>query len=126
MNFGYFNYPCPVNEPTLSYAPGSAERVHLKNALQNAKRKVLDIPMIIGGKNVKTQNKHSVHPPHEIKHTLAHYYEGGKKEIKPNASATFKISIRPKDIKAKLEALVTVVCNDPNGPVRLIKVTAEK
>lgn len=90
MNFGYFNYPCPVNEPTLSYAPGSAERVHLKNALQNAKRKVLDIPMIIGGKNVKTQNKHSVHPPHEIKHTLAHYYEGGKKEIKQAIDSALK------------------------------------
>lgn len=51
---------------------------------------------------------------------------GGKKEIKPNASATFKISIRPKDIKAKLESTVTVVTNDPNGPVRLIKITAEK
>lgn len=51
---------------------------------------------------------------------------GGKKEIKPGATATFKVSIRPKEIKTKLEALINVVCNDPNGPVRLIKVTAEK
>lgn len=51
---------------------------------------------------------------------------GGKKELKPDASASFKIAIRPKDFKVKLESTITVVCNDPNGPVRLIKVTAEK
>ena len=51
---------------------------------------------------------------------------GGKKEIKPNSSVSYKVTIRPKDFKAKLESTITVVCNDPNGPVRLIKVTAEK
>lgn len=51
---------------------------------------------------------------------------GGKKEIKPGASASFKVTIRPKDFKAKLESTIIVICNDPNGPVRLIKVTAEK
>lgn len=51
---------------------------------------------------------------------------GGKKELKPGATATFKVSIRPKEIKTKLEALINVVCNDPNGPIRLIKVTAYK
>ena len=51
---------------------------------------------------------------------------GGKKELKPGATAIFKVSIRPKEIKTKLEALINVVCNDPNGPGRLIKVTAQK
>ncbi|MDH6357118.1 DUF1573 domain-containing protein [Parabacteroides sp. PF5-9] len=51
---------------------------------------------------------------------------GGKRELKPGASTTFKVSLRPKDVKAKLESLINVVCNDPNGPVRLIKVTAHK
>ncbi len=51
---------------------------------------------------------------------------GGKKELKPGASAEYKVSVRPKDIKTKLEAFINVVCNDPNSPVRLIKVTAEK
>ena len=51
---------------------------------------------------------------------------GGKKELKPGAVASFKVSIRPKDIKTKLEALINVVCDDPNGPIRLIKVTAYK
>lgn len=51
---------------------------------------------------------------------------GGKRELKPGTTATFKVSIRPKEIKTKLEALINVVSNDPNGPVRLIKVTAYK
>jgi P pilus assembly chaperone PapD len=51
---------------------------------------------------------------------------GGKKELKPGATSTYKVSINPKEIKAKLEAFIHIVCNDPNGPVRLIKVTAVK
>ena len=51
---------------------------------------------------------------------------GGKREIKPGMTATFKVTVRPKEIKTKLEALINVVCNDPNGPIRLIKVTAYK
>ncbi|MDR1919276.1 MAG: DUF1573 domain-containing protein [Tannerellaceae bacterium] len=51
---------------------------------------------------------------------------GGKKELKPGASSTYKVSLQPKEVKAKLEAFIHIVCNDPNGPVRLIKVTAEK
>jgi hypothetical protein len=51
---------------------------------------------------------------------------GGKKELKPGATVEYKVSIRPKEIKTKIETFIHVVCNDPNGPVRLIKVTAEK
>lgn len=51
---------------------------------------------------------------------------GGKKELKPGTATTFKVTLRPKDIKTKLETLINVVCNDPNGPIRLIKVTSYK
>lgn len=51
---------------------------------------------------------------------------GGRKELKPGASATYKISVRPKDIKVKLDTTIYVVSNDPSGPVKMIKVTAEK
>ncbi|MDO4755980.1 MAG: DUF1573 domain-containing protein [Parabacteroides sp.] len=51
---------------------------------------------------------------------------GGRKEIKPGDTVTLKVTIRPKEIKTKLEALINIVCNDPNGPVRLVKVTAVK
>ena len=51
---------------------------------------------------------------------------GGKKELKPGATATYKVGLHPKTVKTKLETLINVVCNDPNGPIRLIKVTAYK
>lgn len=50
---------------------------------------------------------------------------GGKKEIKPGSTASFKITIRPKEIKSKMEELINIVSNDPANPVRLIKVTAK-
>ena len=43
MQFGTFNYPSPINEPVLSYAPGSAEKLALKQAIVNLKKKSLDI-----------------------------------------------------------------------------------
>jgi len=58
MQFGYFNYPMPVNEPVLSYAPGSPEKQALKKALTDLKKKTLDIPMYIGGKAVRTGKKY--------------------------------------------------------------------
>lgn len=51
---------------------------------------------------------------------------GGRRELKPGSGTTFKVSVRPKDVKTRMESLINVVCNDPNGPVRLIKVTAYK
>ena len=51
---------------------------------------------------------------------------GGKRELKPGATTLYKVSLRPKEIKTKLEALITVVCDDPSGPIRFIKVTAYK
>ena len=57
MQIGYFNYPSPANEPVLGYAPGSPEKIALKQALANAKKKTLDIPMYINGKAIRTGKK---------------------------------------------------------------------
>jgi 1-pyrroline-5-carboxylate dehydrogenase len=54
MNNGYFYFPMPVNEPVLSYAPGSMERKILKDTLARLKSEVADIPMYIGGKEIRT------------------------------------------------------------------------
>jgi len=81
MSFGYFNYPMPVNEPVHSYAPGSPERDALKNALKEMKKEALDIPMYIGSAEVRSGNRVSLHPPHEIAHTLGHYHAGSAQHI---------------------------------------------
>ncbi|MFN4284961.1 MAG: L-glutamate gamma-semialdehyde dehydrogenase [Lacibacter sp.] len=81
MNLGYFNYPLPANEPVLSYAPGSPERKRLKEVLAELKQTQLDIPMYIGGKEVRTGKKVAIHPPHELSHTLGYFHAGGEEHV---------------------------------------------
>ena len=64
MNLGYFHYPAPVNELVLSYAPGSPEKATLKQTLATLKGQEADIPMYIGGEEVRTGNTIAIHPPH--------------------------------------------------------------
>ena len=91
MQFGYFNYPSPANEPVLGYAPGSPEKLALKQALSSLKKKTLDIPMYINGKAVRTGNKVSIHPPHEIKHTLGYFHMGNKQHVQQAINAGLKV-----------------------------------
>ncbi len=90
MSLGYFSYPLPVNEPVLSYAPGSPEKQALKKAIADLKKKELDIPMYIGGKAVKTGKKMAIHPPHEIAHTLGYFHVGEEKHVNQAIDAALK------------------------------------
>ena len=91
MNIGTFNYPSPGNEPVLSYAPGSPEKVALKKALSSLKAKTLDIPMYIGGKAIRTGRKIAIHPPHEIEHTLGHFHMGTKQHVEQAITNCLKV-----------------------------------
>ncbi len=91
MQFGYFNYPSPANEPVLSYAPGSPEKLALKQALASLKKKTLDIPMYINGKAVRTGKKVAIHPPHEIKHVLGHFHMGNKQHVEQAINTGLKV-----------------------------------
>lgn len=79
MNYGYFNYPMPQNEPVMNYAPGSPERKKLQQTLAELKKEEVDIPMYIGGKEVRTNKKRAIHPPHELSHTLGYFHAGEEK-----------------------------------------------
>jgi len=76
MSKGFFNIPVAVNEPVLSYAPLSAERRELQDMLKAMRSKEADLPMIIGGREVRSQKKERIFPPHEIAHTLGYYHQG--------------------------------------------------
>lgn len=76
MSIGTFSYPLPANEPVLNYGPGSAEKKRLKEVLAELKNEQADIPMYIGGKEVRTEKKVAIHPPHENKHVLGHFHAG--------------------------------------------------
>ena len=81
MNQSVFCFNRPANEPVMAYKPGSPERVALTEALNKMASEVIDIPIIIGGKEIRTGNKMPVVMPHDHKHVLGYYYQAGKEEI---------------------------------------------
>lgn len=81
MSNAFFGVPVPKNEPVKSYAPGSAERIELKKTLSKMRSKEIEIPMIIGGKEVFTDQKKTIRPPHDIHHTLGTYNRGNATHI---------------------------------------------
>ena len=81
MNIGYFSYPMPVNEPVHTYAPGTAEREALKKTLAELKNQQADIPMYIGGEEIRTGDMHPIHPPHETSATLGHFHGGDESHV---------------------------------------------
>ena len=84
---GFFTVPFPKNEPVLNYAPGSSERAHLQKALADARAQQLDIPMYIGGEEVRTGNTKRIAPPHDHQHTLGHYHVGDKSHVEQAINA---------------------------------------
>lgn len=77
-----FKVPTPVNEPVMSYAPGSVERKGVEEALAQLKASPIEIPMIINGKPVRTKKRMPIVSPHNLKQVIGYYYEGGESEIK--------------------------------------------
>ena len=73
--------PKPLNEPILSYGPGTKERIALKNRIKELKSQKIEIPLIIGGKEVKTGNLAEIRVPHDHQHLLGHYHLAGAKEV---------------------------------------------
>jgi 1-pyrroline-5-carboxylate dehydrogenase len=90
MSNAFFRVPKAVNEPVKSYAPGSPERSLLKQAIRDLKGTQLDIPMFIDGQEVRTGKLASIHPPHELSHTLGHYHKGGKEHVQQAIAASLK------------------------------------
>jgi 1-pyrroline-5-carboxylate dehydrogenase len=79
--------PKANNEPIKNYAPNSPEKIALKAALKTAKSLELDIPMMIGGKEIRTDKKQRIHPPHEIAHTLGYFHKGDATHAKAAVEA---------------------------------------
>jgi 1-pyrroline-5-carboxylate dehydrogenase len=81
MNNAIYNFREPKNEPVLSYKPGSHERSLLEEELKLQKNKVVDIPLIIGGKEVRTGKIGKVVMPTDHNHILATYHMATEKEV---------------------------------------------
>lgn len=76
MSDGFYKFPAVKNEPVKSYSAGSPERAELKAVLAEMKATQTEIPMYIGGKEVKTDDHVKIYPPHELKHCLGFYHRG--------------------------------------------------
>jgi len=90
MNNAIFNIERPKNEKVHSYSPGTRERKALNSELNRLSGEVQDIPLIIGGKEVRTGDTGTVVMPHDHGHVLARYHKAGEKEVKMAIDAALK------------------------------------
>ncbi len=91
-NNNLVNVPKAYNEPILEYRPGSPEREELKKMLATMKSEQVEIPMVIGGKRIVTDQKVAMHPPHDLKHTLGYYYKGDAGHVEQAIDAALAAS----------------------------------
>ena len=82
MSNALYKVPTAVNEPVRNYAPGSAEREELISKYKEMyNQDPIDVPMYIGGKEVRTNNKKAMSPPHDHKKVLGHFNYGDKTHV---------------------------------------------
>ncbi len=81
MSNAYFKAPIPANEPVLNYGPGSPEKAELKAKIQELKSREIEIPLIIGGEEVRTGNVAEMRAPHDHSIKLGVYHKAGEKEV---------------------------------------------
>lgn len=82
MANGFYKVPVAINEPVKNYAPGSPERKELQAMLAHLRSVQVDMPMFIGGKEVRTTTTNKITPPHDHQHILGHYHKGDKTHVK--------------------------------------------
>ncbi|WP_417860070.1 L-glutamate gamma-semialdehyde dehydrogenase [Winogradskyella sediminis] len=90
MGKGFFNVPIAVNEPVMSYAPGSAERKAVSEAYKSMYNAKVEVPMYINGKDVKTGNTSPMSPPHDHKHVVGEYHLADKTHVEEAISTALE------------------------------------
>ena len=90
MSLGIFKVPHPINEPVKGYAPGSPERVSLAAKVKEMASQKIEIPLIIGGKEIRTGKMGKAVMPHDHGHVLADVHLGGEAEVKLAVEAAAK------------------------------------
>ena len=90
MPKGIYKVPLAINESIRSYASGSIERKELKAMLKELRSIEIDIPMYIGNKEVRSENKIRLSPPHDHKHTLGHFHKSDKNHVEQAINAALE------------------------------------
>jgi 1-pyrroline-5-carboxylate dehydrogenase len=84
---GIFDLPPAENELILSYAPGTPERAELRRRLDEMESERIEIPCVIGGREIRTEGTFEVVMPHRKNHVLADVHEGGPAEVEQSIKA---------------------------------------
>ena len=91
MSNGRFNIPYPINEPVLSYAPGSIERQEVLDEYRKLyNQQGLDVPLYIGSEEIRTDHKVAMRPPHDHRHVLGYFNYGNAEHVKQAIDAALK------------------------------------
>ena len=90
MTNGLFQVPNSYNEPIHSYAPGTRERALLKQELERQFAQEVEVPLVIGGRQIRTGRLNKMVCPHDHQHVLGHYHEAGEAEIRMAIEAALK------------------------------------
>ena len=84
---GVRRVPQPTNDPNRSYAPGTPERSELKARLKAMASEKIDIPLVIGGREIRTGRTAKTVMPHDHQHVLAEYHMAGPEHIQQAIAA---------------------------------------
>ncbi|MQY78766.1 MAG: L-glutamate gamma-semialdehyde dehydrogenase [Bacteroidetes bacterium] len=106
MSQQIFQVPEAVNEPIRSYAPGTPEREALKRAIEEARSEEIEIPMFIGGKEIKSGNLVAIRPPHDFQHVLGHYHQGDGSHVKMAIKAALEAKEKWADMSWQTRASI--------------------
>ncbi|MDG1350362.1 MAG: L-glutamate gamma-semialdehyde dehydrogenase [Crocinitomicaceae bacterium] len=90
MSNAFYSVPVAVNEPVMSYAPGSIERETLLNEYSKMYNGNIDVPMYIGERKVYTDNKKKLSPPHDHAHAIGTSNYGSEKEVREAIDAAME------------------------------------
>ncbi|WP_235298296.1 L-glutamate gamma-semialdehyde dehydrogenase [Portibacter marinus] len=90
MSNAFFEPPLAINEPIFDYAPGSESKKELKQAIKIMKSAEVDVPMFIGGQEVRTGKTVSMHPPYDHQHKLGVFHMGDKSHVEKAIDAALQ------------------------------------
>jgi 1-pyrroline-5-carboxylate dehydrogenase len=85
---GVRRVPTPINESNRTYAPGTPERAELKARLKSMAAETIDIPIVIGGKEIRTGKTEKVVMPHDHSHVLAEFHRAGPEHVQQAIAAS--------------------------------------
>jgi 1-pyrroline-5-carboxylate dehydrogenase len=93
MENSIFTIPEPANEPVFSYKPKSQQREIILQELERQSKETIEIPLIVGNKEIKTGDIGKVVMPHDHGHILATFHKAGEREIRMAIEAALEIKL---------------------------------